>query len=436
MGLTRLQAQALLKVREMEYGLIGERLSHSFSKTIHAMIGNYKYDLIELNENELEKFMAKRDFKGINVTIPFKTSVVRYLDWISPEAKETGAVNTIVCKSGRLFGYNTDFLGLKALISRQPISLDGKKALVLGTGGTSRTAKAVLKSIGVKTIYQASRTPNEDAICYEAAEKLDVDYVINTTPVGMFPNSNSMPIRIDNYRNLIGITDVIYNPLYTDFIQSGLQKGIPASGGLYMLAAQAVHAANHFGTSAGSEREICDIYHRILSQKLNIVLIGMPSCGKTTIGRHVCKGMVREFADTDAIIARRLAERGFDMTIADFITRFGEKRFRKEESEVVREISEKNGLVVSTGGGVPLSADNMRMLKHNGIVFWIDRPLSLLKATSSRPLTSTRESLERKYAERAGLYSKYADVRVPNEGSVTDAVAKIVRGFNEKVSCC
>ena len=420
----------------MEYGLIGEKLGHSFSKVIHSMIGNYRYDLVELNQNELDSFMRSKDFKGINVTIPYKTKVIGYLDWISPEAEEIGAVNTVVCKSGRLCGYNTDFLGLKALISRQAVSLENKKALVLGTGGTSKTAMAVLRTFNVKSIHQASRTPNGGTISYEDAEKMDVEYIVNTTPVGMFPNCDSKPINIDKYKNLIGITDVIYNPLYTDFIQSGLEMGIPASGGLYMLAAQAVHAANHFGISAGSEREICDIYRRILSQKLNIVLIGMPSCGKSTIGWQVSKGMVREFADTDVLVAKRLAEKGFDMTIADFINKFGEAEFRKFESEVVKEVSEKNGLVVSTGGGVPLSPDNMRRLKHNGIVFWLDRPLGLLKATSSRPLTSTRESLERKYNERAGLYAKYADVRVPNEGSVTDAVAKIVRGFNEKVSCC
>ena len=264
----------------MEYGLIGEKLGHSFSKTIHSLIGSYDYSLREVARDDLDAFMRKRDFKGINVTIPYKTEVIPYLDSISAEAEKIGSVNTIVNESGRLRGFNTDFFGLKMLIERQKTDLKGRNALILGTGGTSRTAKAVLESLGVAQVYQASRNPAQGMVGYDDISNLRVDHVVNTTPVGMFPNSDSSPIELDKLKHINGITDVIYNALRTNLVLSGKKRGMSSSGGLFMLVAQAVHAARLFGFSSADDEKVSDIYRRILSQKTNIVLIGMPSCGK------------------------------------------------------------------------------------------------------------------------------------------------------------
>ncbi len=419
----------------MEYGLIGEKLGHSFSKTIHSLIGSYDYSLREVARDDLDAFMRKRDFKGINVTIPYKTEVIPYLDSISAEAEKIGSVNTIVNESGRLRGFNTDFFGLKMLIERQKTDLKGRNALILGTGGTSRTAKAVLESLGVAQVYQASRNPAQGMVGYDDIANLRVDHVINTTPVGMFPNSDSSPIELDKLKHINGITDVIYNPLRTNLVLSGKKRGISSSGGLFMLVAQAVHAARLFGFSSADDEQVSDIYRRILSQKTNIVLIGMPSCGKTTIGHRVSKGLARSFVDTDQRISAKLSEMGIGMRISEYIAERGEQSFREIETEVIRDVSRLNGVVIATGGGAVLNPENMRMLRQNGIVFWIDRPLELLKATTSRPLTSTREALERKYAERSGLYEEHANVRVRNDALPDDAVEAIVRGFNNEIAC-
>ena len=406
----------------MEYGLIGEKLGHSFSKIIHEMIADYKYELKEIAKDDLDSFMKNKDFKCINVTIPYKTKVLPYLDFISDEAKKIGCVNTIVNKDGKLYGYNTDYYGLKLLIQKQNINLTDKNVLILGTGGTSLTAKAVLKDLNVKNIYQASRKNIDGLISYDEIYNYDINYIINTTPVGMYPNNLDKLIDINKFKSIYGIVDVIYNPLNTNLVLDGKKKGIPSDGGLYMLIAQAVYAIKLFKNIEIDDSKIDEVYNTLIKQKQNIVLIGMPSCGKTTIGKILEKRLNKALYDSDKLI-----EDIIKTDISSFIKSNGESNFRNIESSVVENLSKQNGIIISTGGGVILRESNINNLKQNGIIVFVDRPLDKLTPTSSRPLTSDIESLKKKYSERIDLYNKYASIKVINNKTLDDVVDEIIR---------
>ena len=412
----------------MEYGLIGEKLGHSFSKTIHEMIADYKYELKEIKKEDFKSFMEKKDFKCINVTIPYKKDVIPYLNYISDEAKKIGAVNTIINKDGKLYGYNTDYYGLKLLIEKQNVDLTGKNVLVLGTGGTSLTAKAVLKDLNVGKIYQASRQEDDDYIPYEDIYYYDINYIVNTTPVGMYPKNSGRLVDVNKYKNLIGLVDVIYNPLCTNLVLEGKELGIKANGGLYMLIAQAVYAIKLFKNIEIADSVIDDVYHKLLKEKLNIVLIGMPSCGKTTIAKKLSKMLNKELFDSDTLIENKVG-----MEIKDYIKNNGEAKFREVEKEVIEEVSKHNNSIISTGGGVILNKINMTNLKQNSIVVFVDRALELLTPTKSRPLTSNYFDLKKKYDERIDLYRGYSDVIVDNNGLLDNTVNKIVEVFNNEI---
>ncbi len=406
----------------MEYGLIGEKLGHSFSKIIHEMIADYKYELKEIEKEDLDSFMKNKDFKCINVTIPYKTKVLPYLDFISEEAKKIGCVNTILNKDGKLYGYNTDYYGLKLLIQKQNINLTNKNVLVLGTGGTSLTAKAVLSSLGVSNIYQASRKSVEGLISYDDIYNYDINYIVNTTPVGMYPNNNDKLIDINKFNNLLGLVDVIYNPINTNLVLDGKKKNIPSDGGLYMLIAQAVYAIKLFKNIEIDDSKIDEVYNKLIKQKQNIVLIGMPSCGKTTVGKILEKRLNKALYDSDKLI-----ENEIKTDISSFIKSNGEVSFRNIESSVIENLSKQNGIIISTGGGVILREANINNLKQNGIVIFVDRPLDKLTPTASRPLTSDIDSLRKKYNERIDLYNKYADIKVVNDTTLNDVVDEIIR---------
>ena len=285
----------------MEYGLIGEHLPHSFSPEIHKRIGDYKYEIKELKPEEVEEFLIKRDFKGINVTIPYKQTVIPYLDEIDDAAKAIGAVNTVVNRGGKLFGYNTDFGGLSALIEKIGIDVSGKNAIILGNGGTSHTAEAVLKHLGAQPVLKTDIVPGDGVITNEEAvlKHKDADILINTTPCGMYPKLSGMAVDPADFPNLSGAVDVVYNPLKTDFVQKAKSLGIPAEGGLYMLVMQAILAAEHFLGEKIPKEKADSIYLEILRIKKNIVLIGMPSCGKTTVGNLLSKELGMELFDSD-----------------------------------------------------------------------------------------------------------------------------------------
>lgn len=407
----------------MKYGLLGEKLGHSFSKEIHARLADYEYELRELNAEELDALFRKKDFEAVNVTIPYKQTVIPYLDEISERAKTIGAVNAVVNRNGKLFGDNTDFAGMRALALHAGADMKNKKVLVLGTGGTSKTACAVAKDLGAREFLRVSRTKKEDAVTYEeAAEKhSDAQIIINTTPVGIFPKTNASPIDLSVFPKLEAVLDAIFNPLRTELVLTAQERGIIASGGLYMLVAQAVYASALFLNKKADEKKTDEVYKEILNEKRNIFLIGMPSSGKSSVGKKLAEMAGKEFEDTDAMLVKRFGE-----PIADYIRKNGEKTFRDAESEVIAEAAKERGKVIATGGGAILRKEKVREMKRNGVTVFLDRDLSLLTATSDRPLSSTKEALERLYNERFPIYEKAADVTVKSNDEI-GAVAQAVR---------
>lgn len=411
----------------MEYGLIGEKLAHSFSKEIHGYIGDYSYELCEIPKEKLHDFLTEKRFKAMNVTIPYKQAVLPYLSEISPEAQKIGAVNLIVNKNGRLYGYNTDYFGAKQLIERANVQVKGKKALILGSGGTRRTLHTVLSDLGAGEILTVSREKTPDTITYEEAKTLhkNAEILVNTTPVGMYPNTDAIPIDPCIFPTLSGAIDVIYNPLCTDFIEKARKCGVPCANGLFMLAAQAVQASaimRDISLSEEKTKEICEeTYKKTLRAKQNIVLIGMPTSGKSSIGALLAKKTGRVLYDTDALTAAREQK-----SVPEIFALGGETAFRAAESQTVRELAGQTGCIIATGGGTILSAENVRLLKKNGKLFFLDRPLSLLSACDDRPLSSRRSELEKMYEKRLPLYLAAADERISNDGKAEVAADKIL----------
>ena len=390
----------------MQYGLIGGKLGHSFSKEIHEQIEDYVYTLRELKADEVDSFMEKREFKAINVTIPYKGAVIPHLYYISDRAKKIGAVNTVVNRDGKLYGYNTDCLGLKALIDKTGISLSGKKVLILGTGGTSKTAAVVAEESGAACVLCVSRSVKAGCITHDEmyASHTDADVIINTTPCGMYPDCVLSPADIEKFPSQCGVVDAIYNPLRTPLVSAALKKGIKASGGLYMLVSQAVFAAEKF-TGKTYDHDIADsIYNALNSSKENIVLIGMPSSGKTTVGEALAAITERTFIDTDAMTVD-----AHNMQISDIFEKFGESVFRDWEAECVTEASKNSGCIIATGGGAILRDDNVSALRQNGRLYFLDRPLCDLVPTSDRPLASDVDAIKKRYAERYPIYTAVAD---------------------------
>lgn len=393
----------------MEYGCIGKKLGHSFSKDIHALLADYKYELAEIPEDSLSDFMKKADFKAINVTIPYKEKVIPFLSYISPEAEAIGAVNTIVNNGGRLLGYNTDFAGMRSLILKNGIDPEGKTALILGTGGTSRTAAAVLKSLGAKEIKRVSRSGKDGALTYDEAYEnySGAEIIVNTTPAGMFPDTEGVSVDIERFPHLTGVIDAVYNPLRTNLILSAKKRGIKASGGLYMLVAQAFYAYRYFTGDEGDGRVINKIYKKILSEKENIVLTGMPGSGKTTLGKIIAKKTGKAFYDTDDEIKNM-----FSSSPDEIIASEGEAAFREKETAAVKKLSGLTGAVIATGGGAVLKEENITALKRNGKVVFIDRPIEFIKPTADRPLSCDMEKLSARYNERYPIYLGTADIKI------------------------
>ena len=393
-----------------KYGCIGKKLTHSFSREVHARLADYPYELIELAEEEIKPFFEQKEFAAINVTIPYKQTVIPFLDDVSPVAQRIGAVNTIVNRQGRLYGYNTDYYGMKALIEKAGIEIKGRKVLVLGTGGTSRTANVVAADMEASRILTVSRKKSESHITYEEAirDHADAQVIINTTPSGMYPDCDSKPIDVSAFGALEGVIDAVYNPLSTNLILDAREKGVKAEGGLYMLVMQAVVAAERFLDTDIPKEKADAVFASILSSKENIVLTGMPGSGKSTVGRLLrIPGF--EFVDTDAEIEKRCG-----CAIKELIASKGERYFRDLESEVIRDVSSAGCRIISTGGGAVLREENVRCLKRNGRVFFLQAALQRLHATSDRPLSDTAEKLEKLYAERMGIYRATSDVVVPD----------------------
>ena len=411
----------------MQYGLIGEHLGHSYSVPIHRLISGEDYELREIAPADLGTFMIRKEFRAINVTIPYKQDVIPYLDEISDTAREIGAVNTIVNRDGRLYGTNTDAAGLQALIARVCPDIRGRKTLVLGTGGTSKTAVYTAKAMGAEPVIRVSRSARKDAVTYEEAlrDHRDAEILINTTPCGMFPAAEDMPVDIAGFPALRGVVDVIYNPLRTKLVLAALRRGIPAEGGLYMLTAQAVRAAEEFRGIRYEEELTEKIYRRMARDKENIVLTGMPGSGKSAVSSILGVRTGREVIDTDRMIVEKAG-----MEITEIFRRYGEKHFRDLESEVIREAAARAGVIISTGGGAILRAENTDALRRNGRLVWLDRKPDDLVPTDDRPLADSREKMTALYAAREPIYRATADERIEVTGSAEDTASEIESRWN------
>ncbi|MBE6680114.1 MAG: AAA family ATPase [Ruminococcaceae bacterium] len=408
----------------MQYGLLGEHLPHSHSPKIHSLLGNSQYTLFEKGADEVYDFLKERKFQGINVTIPYKKTVMPLCDVLDGAAIEIGAVNTVVNCNGTLFGCNTDFDGFIFMCNRANIAFKGKKVLILGTGGTSHTAFAAAKKLGAAEIVSVSRKGeiNYENV-YEKAE--DAEIIINTTPVGMYPNIGEKPIELSRFAKLSGVVDVIYNPLRTRLVCEAKSLGIPATGGLTMLVAQAAFADKYFRGVTHSGGEIVNLTNRMHTSVENIVLIGMPGCGKSTAGKIAAKQLGREFFDIDKLIVEREG-----MQIPDIFEKHGEDYFRNVESEVTKEVSAKGGVVIACGGGTVLREENRISLCQNGKVFYIKRNLENL-AKSGRPLSQGVGALEKLYEVRKPIYEGFADVTIDPCKTVEECVARIIGDFKK-----
>lgn len=415
----------------MEYGLIGHPLGHSFSKEIHENIAAYSYELRDLPENEFDNFFRVRKFKAINVTIPYKQRVIPYLFEIDDRAREIGAVNTVINRGGLLYGYNTDAFGLDDLISRNCGDLCGKTVLILGSGGTSKTAAYTSRFRGAEKIYKATRQDLKSDHFYEYIKYNELgriadqtDVIINTTPVGMYPNILEAPVNLAMFPRVECVLDAVYNPLRTKLISDAKKRGIKAEGGLYMLISQAVNAITLFLGST-LPNEIKDrAYASVLKNRENIVLTGMPGAGKTSVAKIIAKLTGKRFLDTDAIIEKRFGN------TADIIRRDGEEVFRDIETEVIKDVSGESGCCIATGGGSILREENIEYLKLNGKIVFLDRALSELVPTDDRPLSATMEQLSARYHERYLSYLSTSDLRVwASSESPEETARKILEEF-------
>ena len=407
----------------MEYGLIGARLGHSFSREIHQRFGRYDYTLRELSPAELGPFLETRAFSGLNVTVPYKQAVIPYLDGLEESARAIGAVNTIVCRNGRLLGYNTDFGGMQDALRRAGIRVSGRKVLILGTGGTSRTALAVCRALGAGEIRRVSRTGREEALTYEAArtDHRDAEILINTTPLGMFPDPEGLPLDPADFPGLQGVFDCVYNPLRTRLVLAARGRGVPAAGGLLMLVRQAALACGLFTGSPLPEQTGEAVYSALLAERENLVLIGMPGTGKTTVGRILAERTGKRFVDTDEEIIKRTGR-----PISAIFAEEGEAYFRALEAEVITEYAAAGGQVIATGGGAVLRPENVRRLRQNGRLYFLDRPPETLIPSPDRPLGDTAEKLARLYQTRYPLYTAAADAVLT--ASTAEAAAEAVLG--------
>lgn len=409
----------------MEYGLIGEKLGHSYSQMIHARLADYRYELKEVAPERLDAFIEARDFRGLNVTIPYKQAVMKHCAELSPEAMEVGSVNTLIVRpDGSLYGHNTDIDGFIYMLRRGGIDPAEAKAVILGSGGTSLTARAALTRLGAREIVTVSRKgPVDYAALY--AEHADAEILVNATPVGMYPKNGASPVELDRLPKVRGVADVIYNPEKTALILAAQAKGIPAVSGLSMLVAQAREAAELFAGHAIPAGRVEDIVSEIGAQTLNLILVGMPGCGKSTLGQAVAAALQREFVDCDAEIVRRAGK-----SIPEIFAQDGEGAFRALESSVLADVCRGHGLVISTGGGAVLRAENRDAMRQNGRVCLIRRALALLPR-DGRPLSASEDAVARLWEARRAAYETAADFPVENDGTVEEAAEKIREGFYE-----
>ena len=402
----------------MRCGLLGKKLGHSYSPQIHSYLGNYSYELFEKMQGELESFLKNGDFHGLNVTIPYKKDVLPFLDSLSDCAAALGAVNTIVRQpDGKLVGHNTDYYGFRSMLKKSSICVSGKKVLVLGSGGASATVVAVLQkeSADVIVISRSGKNNYENLHLHS-----DAAVIVNTTPVGMYPNVGVSPVDLNVFPHLEGVLDVVYNPARTQLLMDAEEKGIITENGLWMLVAQAKESAEWFTGKEISNERISEIHQILRKQMENIILVGMPGCGKSTIGRMLAERLRMKFIDADTAI-----ETSTGMSIPQIFAEHGETGFRTMEAHVLAELGKASGQVIATGGGCVTKRENYRSLHQNGKIYWITRDGCHLP-TEGRPL-SQKNKLEDMLSLRKPMYESFADVQVDNNGSIEDTVERILQ---------
>ena len=412
--------------KNMRCGLIGEHLGHSFSPQIHSYLADYSYELCELSADELDAFMKAPKFDAFNVTIPYKQAVIPYLDFISPEAKAIGAVNTVVNKDGKLYGYNTDYFGFGYMLTLAGIDVRGKSALVFGAGGTFLTACAVLRDKGAESVTVVSRADNNPEFL---ASYSDAQIIVNTTPVGMFPKNLVSAIDLDMFPKCEGAADVIFNPARTAFVLSAEEKSIPVVNGLPMLVAQAAKAFEFFTGDKHEEGCIDAITEIISKQTRNVVLIGMPSCGKSKVGRILAEKLGRQFVDADDEFTKM-----HGITPAEAITTLGENRFREMEHLTVCELGKQSGLVIACGGGVVTREYNYAPLHQNGTIIFLERDLDKL-SSKGRPISQSM-SVEELYKKRIDAYHRFADIEIHSTEIPENTAEEMIKALDAANYSC
>jgi len=413
--------------KNMQYGLIGAKLGHSYSVAIHAQLGDYEYQLCEQTKAEFIDRMNRRDFRGLNVTIPYKVLALEHCDALSDTAREVGCVNTlVVCPDGSLYGHNTDIGGFIALSKHAGVDIAGRKAVILGSGGTSLTARSACRRLGAKEIVVISRSgPVDYAALYR--DHADAQVLINTTPVGMYPNNGQAAADLSRLPSLTGVLDVIYNPDKTALVLDAEARGIPAAGGLYMLVGQAREAAELFTGHTIPESETARIYRRLKDETLNLILIGMPGTGKSHIGKALAGRMNRPFVDLDGEIVKRVGK-----SIPEIFAEDGEAAFRALEHEVICDACKEKGAVIATGGGAVLRADNVRAMRQNGRLCLLTRELAALPL-DGRPLSKSPEALREMWRVRQPFYRAAADFTIENDAAPDIVAARAEEAYHEAV---
>ena len=400
----------------MKFGLLGRKLGHSYSPMIFDLMGGYRYDLFEREPEGIEDLLRNEDFDGINVTIPYKKEVLQYLDEIDPLAKRLGAVNTIVKRNGKLYGYNSDYFGFLSMVRRTGIDVSGKKVLVLGSGGASVTVRAVLADLGADVVIVSRSGENN----YQNLHlHRDTAAIVNTTPLGMYPNNGVAPLELSGFPELEGVLDLIYNPARTQLLLDCEKYGIPGFNGLWMLVAQAKQSAQWFLGRELPDSLVSDIHRKLRDKMENIALVGMAGCGKSTIGRHLAKETGKEYVDADAEIEQLAGK-----SIPEIFAQDGEEEFRRLETEVLTQLGKRSGLIIATGGGCVTRERNFPLLHQNSRIIWLKRcPYRL--PTEGRPL-SQKTTPAKLYEERKPLYKLFSDAAIDNDGTKGETLTQIL----------
>ncbi len=418
----------------LKCGLLGEKLGHSYSPRIHAMLGDYAYELYERSPGETEVFLRHGEFDGLNVTIPYKKTAAVLCTRLSPIARRLGSVNTIAVRTQEdgsrvLCGDNTDYAGFLGLVRQSMVNPGGRRCLILGSGGASVTVKAVLEDLGAKEVTVISRSGADN---YGNLERhADAEILVNTTPVGMYPDNGSSPVDLSLFPKLRAVYDIVYNPARTALMLQAEERGIPVFGGLYMLVAQAEASSRVFTAEdplnppfdpMRSAAVITKIYQKLLDSQQNLVIIGMPGCGKTTVAKELSAKTGRPVFDSDEEIERRTGK-----IIPELFAEGGEELFRRIETEVLADLGKKSGIILATGGGCVTRQENYPLLHQNGRIIWIQRDVPLL-AKEGRPISMSQD-INQIYVDRKPLYERFADFTAVNDGTPEACAALICKEF-------